>query len=94
MKVVNRLKNLFFFVAAPQLSLPCLYYLSGTPSDGYDSECEYEEGWIGCDDCVCSDFGLLDPRTGKEIRLIAKWIKKRRIRKLCWEKWGRSNGLK
>lgn len=48
--------------------IPCKGYQSGTPLDGFDYDCEYENsGGFGCDNCICNG-GAYSPISGKPIK--------------------------
>lgn len=60
------------------LDIACLSTRCGTPTDGYDYDCEYEQsGEISCDDCVCN-YGHYHPKTGKRISWLLRVIQNRR----------------
>lgn len=86
---MKKLKYTLLHILAPQLFLPCGAFRCGNPVDGEDYGCEYDEnGDIFCEDCVCSQYGYIDPRSGKKIRFLARFIKMRGIRNLYRENEG------
>ena len=60
------------------LDIPCRICQCGTPSDGYDYDCEYDLSEdISCEDCVCN-YGFYNPLTGKRINWFLRIIQRRR----------------
>ena len=62
------------------LNIPCKSYVSGTPIDGYEYECEYYDKsglCVECDECICN-FGDINPITGKRINFILRFIQNKR----------------
>lgn len=72
------LRKLEYFLGS---CIPCRGYRYGNPSDGYEFDCEYEHACdIGCDDCVCN-FGMYNPKTGKWIGKLARYIQGKKAEK-------------
>jgi len=69
------------------LDVPCKCIKIGTPYDGYEFDCEYENSCeFSCDDCVCN-FGNMNPITGKEINPILKFIQNKQAIKYYKNKY-------
>lgn len=72
------IKCLFETWYTKPLNIPCKTIRCGNPIDGYDIECNYENGYkIECDQCVCTG-GSYNPITGE---IIPKRLRKIQTKK-------------
>ena len=63
-----------------KLNIPCKSYQCGTPTDGYEYDCEYYDSngiCVECDECICN-FGDINPINGKRINFILRFIQNKR----------------